>query len=590
MKSRLTSHTFPYLALHLALALVVACGGSDGTDSGGDGDGDGDADEPEVVSLTIEPADAAITVVDGAPASQSFTVTAEFSDGSVEDVTATAGYSYTNSAIGLIDAGIFKATGSAGGTGTVIARLGLADATATMSVFIDNTRVADGAPAEAPDIFDQAGDDPALAPTVVYPSAGTFLPPNLGDFEVHWQPAAGTDLFEVSLTSAYASVKLYAVGNWQAFAVSEWDLLSESARGETVSISVRGLAAGNPATAGTAAAVTTTLTQQDIEGGIYYWASTGQQPSGIYRHDMAKPGEPAEAFYTTNESVENRCVACHVLSRDGERMALTYDGGNGPGTIIDVATRTPQLAVDGTFRWNFASFVPGSIDLLAVAAGNLSILDGTTGTEVTPVPTNGWATHPDFAPDASAIVYTEVASPSVDWAFTGGRIVTQTYDASTRQFGAVTPLVTAEGNHFYPSWSPDSQWILFNTSSEDAYDDATAELFAISADGTVGPIKLNSPNVGGNLTNSWARWAPFAETFTHPDGTREPFFWFTFSSKRAFGVRLPGGQPQVWMAPFFPERAMAGADPSGPAFRLPFQALDTNNHIAQWTERVVVVD
>ncbi|MFH2006499.1 MAG: hypothetical protein ABI333_07940 [bacterium] len=29
--------------------------------------------------------------------------------------------------------------------------------------------------------------------------------------------------------------------------------------------------------------------------------------------------------------------------------------------------------------------------------------------------------------------------------------------------------------------------------------------------------------------------------------------------------------------------------PSAPAFRLPFQEIDSNNHIAQWTEVVVPV-
>ena len=43
------------------------------------------------------------------------------------------------------------------------------------------------------------------------------------------------------------------------------------------------------------------------------------------------------------------------------------------------------------------------------------------------------------------------------------------------------------------------------------------------------------------------------------------------------------------MTPFFPARAAAGQDPSGPAFRLPFQNLTDNNHIAQWTETVVPI-
>jgi hypothetical protein len=42
------------------------------------------------------------------------------------------------------------------------------------------------------------------------------------------------------------------------------------------------------------------------------------------------------------------------------------------------------------------------------------------------------------------------------------------------------------------------------------------------------------------------------------------------------------------MAPFFPDRAIGGQDPSGAAFRMPFQLLDAGNHIAQWTQAVVI--
>jgi hypothetical protein len=42
------------------------------------------------------------------------------------------------------------------------------------------------------------------------------------------------------------------------------------------------------------------------------------------------------------------------------------------------------------------------------------------------------------------------------------------------------------------------------------------------------------------------------------------------------------------MAPFFPDKALAGQDPTGPAFRMPFQLLESGNHIAQWTQAVVI--
>ena len=110
----------------------------------------------------------------------------------------------------------------------------------------------------------------------------------------------------------------------------------------------------------------------------------------------------------------------------------------------------------------------------------------------------------------------------------------------------------------------------------------------VKADGSMPPRKLDLANVAGGLTNSWARWAPFRNTWG-PSGTNEDLYWITFSSKRAFGVRLPGGQPQLWMAAFFPGRVAVGGDPTGPAFRLPFQDIASNNHIAQWTETVVPI-
>ena len=118
--------------------------------------------------------------------------------------------------------------------------------------------------------------------------------------------------------------------------------------------------------------------------------------------------------------------------------------------------------------------------------------------------------------------------------------------------------------------------------------DPDAELWVVKTDGTVGPLKLDAANIGAGLTNSWARWAPFEGSFGQD---AERIYWLTFSSKRDFGVRLVGaGRPQIWMTPFFPDRAATGADPTAPAFRLPFQDLNSSNHIAQWTERVVPVN
>ncbi len=208
--------------------------------------------------------------------------------------------------------------------------------------------------------------------------------------------------------------------------------------------------------------------------------------------------------------------------------------------------------------------------------------DPSSGAVITTVVTGAYSTHPEFSPSGDRLVYVEVAAPSVDGAFGGGSIVVRDYAPATG-FGPPTTIATApQANFYYPSWSPDGQWVVFNSSTQNAYYNTTAELFVTKADGTGTPIKLDSPNISTGLTNSWARFAPFAQT----EGG-EVLNWLTFSSTRAFGVRLPLGRPQIWMAPLFPGRIGTG-DPSGPAFWLPFQEIGTNNHIAQWTEQVIV--
>jgi len=60
--------------------------------------------------------------------------------------------------------------------------------------------------------------------------------------------------------------------------------------------------------------------------------------------------------------------------------------------------------------------------------------------------------------------------------------------------------------------------------------------------------------------------------------------YFTFSSTRDYGVELVGlNQPQVWMAAFDPAKAKMNLDPSSSSFWMPFQDVNSHNHIAQWT-------
>ncbi|HEY5936620.1 MAG TPA: hypothetical protein VIU61_18355, partial [Kofleriaceae bacterium] len=417
------------------------------------------------------------------------------------------------------------------------------------------------------------------------------MPRNLGDFETHWTDPHGNDVFEVSLKTEFADVRIYVPGgnglpaagpmaSWAGFLAQEW--IDAVGVENTVSYQVRGVQLANPSVVGAGPPRLVKLSNEQMQGGLYYWAAAAQNGAyGIYRHDMSKPGQPAEEYMTTNQT-SGRCVACHVVSRDGTRMAITYDGGDQEGSIVDVATKVAQ---PDTELWNFATFSADSNKLLTVYQGNLVVRDSNTRAVLAGMPAGGAVSHPDLSADGTRLVYV-ITAGGADYGFNGGRIVTRSFDPTTNAFGAETVLVGDGVNNFYPSWSPDGQYVLFNRSDAgSSYNNGNASLWVKKADGSAPAVELVAANAGLGLTNSWGRWAPFAQTI----GTAgEQIYWVTVSSKRAFGTRLTVGTPQIWMTPFRITTAGGGMDPSANAFRLPMQNITSSNHIAQWTERVVI--
>lgn len=568
--------SFVYVMLALAACGTPADDGEDPNPEPGD-------------TLTVMPSLARLEVINGVAATQDFTVTLVKPSGRTFDVTAQTSWTLGDPLIGSFSGATFTARGGSAGLSAVTATVEEVQGAATVEVFVRNVRVGTGAPANAPDLFAVGTSDPTTAPTVVYPPPSVIVPRNLGDLEMHWRDTFGHDLFEMSMVNDHVDLKVYVANaeSWAAFSPSEWHAASMG--GREITLGLRALTVASPQVIGAAAPQPVLLSNDDLEGGLYYWAAAaaGGGAYGIFRHDFGNAGQPAEPAFTTTEA--GRCVACHAISRDGMRMAVGYDGGNRSSTLVDVSSQVASIPPETEF-WNFPAYSPDGARLVTSRGGTLTVRDGATGAVTGTVPTGGFATHPDFAPTGNlmAFAYTAAAAGAADWAFTGGTIATIPYDAATGAWGAPTTIISDGGNNYYPAVSPDGQWVIFNRSDSDAYDDVNAELWVARIDGT-GARKLDLANVGPGLTNSWPRWAPFRSSFG-PAGAAEDIFWITWSSRRDFGVRLVGvGRPQIWMSPFFPGRVAAGGDPSAPAFRLPFQDILSNNHIAQWTEVVVPI-
>ncbi|MFO0608416.1 MAG: hypothetical protein U0324_34940 [Polyangiales bacterium] len=457
------------------------------------------------------------------------------------------------------------------------------------------TVIAAGAPMDAPMRFG-GSETMANAPTWVYPEDRTIVPPNLTGFELHYTAGQGNDLFEVSFTGDAVIVKVYAVctvvggGCALTFPQETFDLIANAGRsGGGVRMVIRGTS--RTAMGGAVARSAERFlgfTQTDLRAGVYYWAAGS---ATIVRYEFGGMNPRPEVFLRADADLP-LCVGCHALSRDGRRMVA---GSSIPGPararIIDVATRERPGAA---MALNFGSFSPDNRRFLASDGMRLALYDGETGAPMGGVPAGSAGSHPDWAPNGLSAVYSRsratipfpIGTPGHDGP---SDLMVMNWNVST--FGPSRTLVESMGeNNYYPSYSPDGQWVLFNRATANSNNAPDAALWAVRADGSGQPIALTNAN-GRDATwnNSWPKWTPFVERYVGE--LEEPLLWITFSSTRDYGLRLRQGsqrRAQLWMAAFRPRGA--AMDPTSPAFWLPFQNIDDSNHIPQWVEVVRRMD
>jgi hypothetical protein len=192
-----------------------------------------------------------------------------------------------------------------------------------------------------------------------------------------------------------------------------------------------------------------------------------------------------------------------VLSRDGTRMAVTYDGGNYDATMVDVATATVAPATE---QWNFGTFTPDSAQFLSVEKGILVVRNSMTQGVLATMTSATYVSHPDLSPDGKRLVYDTNPNRDYDWQFDNGAIYTRTYDQATRTFGPEQPLVNDGNNNFYPTWSPDGNWIAVKRGARLVKARAGGD-----PEGTVIGPPAGGPQGGGfrptwSPTGDWISW------------------------------------------------------------------------------------
>ncbi len=614
----------------LAIALA-ACGGGGGGD---DADDDDDAGGNPVVELTIEPADLTLTIEDGVAATADYVVTGRFQDGSSGDVSDEVSLRLDDSRLGRFEGATLTTGTEVAGRTEVVASFDGQTASASLTVKLraqHNDPEAE-LPPDPSGLFG-GGDVPALAPELVYPADGVLVPPNLRQLEIHFVPQPGSEVFAISFATDLIDVVVYTtcvtpLGGGCIYApdADVWRWVAESSRGlgpVTVGADATDLAGSG---VGHSESIAISFSHDDIQGGIYYWTTSevDGDATAIMRFDFASSDQVAAERVVGTEMTGGHCVGCHALSRDGEKLLTSSEGSYGAMVLLlDLSTGEPIVPYNSTPQSAFSSWDPDGTQYVGVFANeeatgwqsyDLNIFDGATGAFVETIDVGGTETqpanHPDWSPDGDRIAYTQVGEASTMSSGTLAfahqcslRMVTRA--SAGEPFGAPVELTAgAQGEStYYPTFSPAADLIAFNRSvcadglngdDCDAYDDPDATLFVMRPETDAPAVELARTNAPGPtdvravVENSFPKWAPF--TFTR-DANGGRLHWMTFSSDRNYGLRTPApGDTLIWMAAIDPDLGIAGDDPSYPALALPFQDLGTDNHTAQWAERVVDVD
>lgn len=568
----------------LAVSLLEACPG-----------GSGGGFESPVTSVQIVPAGLTVACTPGEPATVEFVAVVTRQNGDVEE-TSIASWESTNLSLGTFgDQGVFTSTDQMGGITLVRASyLGVTGETELTVIYTEDLLGAD-VPEGAAGLFDEGDEEAGAedAPSLLYPLDGVKIPRNTAGITFMWDGGPTANLFRLRFRSLVTQIDVVTDQLMWEPEESVWRAIANGNAGAATTVELTGLAyhmEGDSAVADSdvlapAEPAEMHVSRLDADGSIYYWSTTNV---GVYRIEFGS--DHPEAFYGNNNY--GHCVSCHVLSPDGSKMAVTYEGGQAKLGLVAVEDPTdPDLVViasdDGT-QGNFKTFSPDGSLLLVSHEGILKMIDAETGEQLYTIELEDKVTMPSWSPrgDRIAVVLVQEDAFSYDYHFFQGEIALLYVDEKGNigtDPDVIVPRV--EGvNHYYPAFSPDGEWLAYNRcenedmqwESWDSYDDPSAQVRVISSDGAI-EYGLEAANSTGELTNSWPGWAPL------PDAD---VAWLTFSSKRDYGFLnvLENNRPQIWIAAFDLEQAATGedVDPSSPPFWLPAQDVETNNHIAAW--------
>ncbi len=475
-----------------------------------------------------------------------------------------------------------------------------------------------GAPSDIRDSFGGPPQPRSMAtPRFVYPLDGAMLMRNWGGMNLQWAAGDGNHLFRVTVDGQRGAASIYAgdgacPAGQCAVPVPDALWLSIASAHADAEVQIRlDATTGLDGPVSTGQPLTLTFSPEDFQGDLLYWSNlnlglvkvpSGSR-SGIPFIDAKTPAAPGRG---------RGCVGCHAVSADGCLIAMDVEE-NGYQYTLGVAQpkgrsrEVTTLTVGDSV--SFAAIHPDGKRILTVRGGVLTLRDR-SGMKLTTIAAalvgpagNDFATHPQWAPDGRAIVFTRLTGGNppgrADWTETGD-IAVMPFDADQPRAARVLVPRASDESHFYPHVSPDGRWVVFNTGRKpgrtplpaptgnlSSYAQSTARLRMVAFEGGQ-PIELGRATHAPDSSMSSPSFTPFAQR-------RGTLLFLSFSAKldygwvldqasvppieRTAGVVGAPGRAQLWMAALDLTRP---GDPSMAPFWLPMQDVKGINRDASW--------